>query len=45
MDDKVKVAAVQMDPKIMANSQNLETVLLRARVAAGNGARLVVFPE
>lgn len=45
MDDRVKVAAVQMDPKIMANSENLETVLLRARVAAGNGARLVVFPE
>jgi predicted amidohydrolase len=45
MDDKVKVAAVQMDPRIMANSQNLETVLLQARVAAGNSAKLVVFPE
>jgi predicted amidohydrolase len=45
MDDEVKVAAVQMDPRIMANSQNLETVLLQARVAAGNSAKLVVFPE
>lgn len=40
-----KVAAVQIDPKLMQNSENLETILTRTREAAGNGARLIVFPE
>ena len=45
MHDKVKIAAVQMDPRIMANRENLDKVLLETRVAAGNGADLIVFPE
>jgi len=45
MSDKVKIAAVQMDPKIMRNSENLERILLEARAAAKKGADLIVFPE
>ena len=41
----VKIAAVQMAPKIMANSDNLDKVLLLAREAASNNADLIVFPE
>ena len=45
MSDKVKIAAVQMNPKIMANSENLDKILLETRHAANNGANLIVFPE
>ncbi len=45
MRDKVKIAAIQMDPKIMANRANLDKILLKARTAAGYGANLIVFPE
>jgi len=45
MRDKVKIAAVQMDPKIMGNPENLDKVLLEIRTAANNGAGLIVFPE
>lgn len=45
MRDKVKIAAVQMDPKIMRNSENLERIVLETRAAAKNGADLIVFPE
>lgn len=45
MKDKIKIAAVQMDPKITANKQNLDKILLEIRKAAANGADLVVFPE
>ena len=45
MNDKVKIAAVQMDPRLMKNEENLERILLRARTAAGEGADLIVFPE
>jgi len=45
MSDKVKIAAVQMDPKIMRNSENLERILLETRAAAKKGANLIVFPE
>jgi len=41
----VKIAAVQINPKIKKNKQNLEKILLEARKAAENGADLVVFPE
>lgn len=34
-----------MDPKIMANRENLDKILRETRTAAGNGADLVVFPE
>ena len=45
MKDKVKTAAVQMDPKLKKKEENLEKILLRAREAAGEGAELIVFPE
>lgn len=45
MKDKIKIAGVQMDPKITANKQNLDKILLEIRKAAANGADLVVFPE
>jgi predicted amidohydrolase len=45
MRDKVKIAAVQMDPKIMRNSENLERIVLETRAAAKNSADLIVFPE
>jgi len=45
MRDKVKIAAVQMDPKIGGNPENLDKVLLEIRTAANNGADLIVFPE
>lgn len=45
MNDKVKIAAVQMDPKITKNSENLDKILLQTTTAASNGAELIVFPE
>ena len=45
MRDKVKIAAVQMNPRITKNKENLDKVLLETRVAAQNGAELIVFPE
>ena len=45
MRDKVKVAGVQMDSKIMNNRANLDKILLEAKKAANNGAGLIVFPE
>jgi predicted amidohydrolase len=45
MRDTVKIAAVQMDPKIKANKVNIKKILTKARSAASNGADLVVFPE
>ena len=45
MQDKVKIAGVQMDPKIGAVKENLAKIMERTRTAAANGANLVVFPE
>jgi len=45
MSDKVKIAAVQMDPKITENRENLNRITQEARTAAASGADLVVFPE
>ncbi len=45
MSQKVKVAAVQMEPVISANCQNQEKILFYLKQAAGRGARLIVFPE
>ncbi len=45
MGDKVKIAAIQMEPKIMQNRLNLDNMLLNARNAAHAGADLIVFPE
>ena len=45
MSDNVKIAAVQIDPKITKNEENLEKIILRTQTAAEAGANLVVFPE
>ncbi len=45
MGDKIKIAAVQMNPEIMQKRQNLDHVLLSMKATAGNGADLIVFPE
>ncbi len=45
MDDIVKVATVQTDPKIAKNEENLNKILSYMRTAAKEGARLIVFPE
>ena len=45
MSDKVKIAAVQMEPKLMKIGENLESILSAVRKAADNQADLIVFPE
>jgi predicted amidohydrolase len=45
MDDVVKVAAAQMNPRLMKKEANLEKILLMTKAAAAGGAKLVVFPE
>jgi predicted amidohydrolase len=45
MSDKVRIAAVQMNPAIMQNKRNLDKILSEVRTAAGNGADLIIFPE
>ena len=45
MTDKIKIAAVQTDPKLMQVEENLDIMVKSAREAAGSGANLVVFPE
>lgn len=42
---QVKVAAVQMEPKLGEITKNRETIAARLREAVRQGARLVVFPE
>ena len=41
----IRVAAVQMEPRIGEVMENLATILTRFREATTAGARLVVFPE
>lgn len=45
MNNIVKVAAVQMNPKIMKKEVNLEKIIRRINEAAAENARLIVFPE
>ncbi|RLC60179.1 MAG: carbon-nitrogen hydrolase family protein [Chloroflexi bacterium] len=45
MSDRIKVAVVQMDPKLMQVKQNLESIAGAVRKAADNQANLIVFPE
>jgi predicted amidohydrolase len=40
-----KIAAVQMNPKLMQKEKNLGKILLKIREAAANGAQLIIFPE
>ena len=41
----LRVAAVQMEPRIGEVDANLNAILARLREAAAGGARLIVFPE
>ena len=45
MKDKIKIAAVQMDPKLKIKDENLEKIALKAKEAAGKNAEFIVFPE
>ena len=45
MDDTVKIAGMQMAPAILRKEENVTRCLQLIRTAAGEGARLVVFPE
>jgi 5-aminopentanamidase len=43
--ESIRIAAVQMDPKIGEIPDNLDVIVSRLKEAAEDGARLVVFPE
>ncbi len=45
MANNIKIAAIQMDPTIMEIESNVEKILEYSRIAAGNKADLIVFPE
>jgi len=45
MPDKVKIAAVQTNPKITKTKENLDKILFETEAAAKNGADLIVFTE
>jgi predicted amidohydrolase len=45
MQDRIKIAGVQMDPKISQKKDNMEKILAQTRIAAGKGSNLIVFPE
>ena len=45
MPEIVKTAAVQTDPKLMQNRQNMESMVRAVKSAADNKANLIVFPE
>jgi len=45
MSNKIKIAAVQMESKLMKTRENLENILSAVRKAVDNQANLIVFPE
>src|SRR5437899_4805263 len=45
MNGKLKIAGVQMNPRLMDKAGNLGAILQHLETAARAGARLVVFPE
>ena len=45
MNDKVKIAGIQIDPEIMNIEKNLRKILDQSKIAVENKADLVVFPE
>ena len=45
MDKKVKIAGLQMEPKILDKERNLARCLELIELAAEEGARLIVLPE
>jgi len=45
MSNRIKIAVVQMEPKLMKSRENVESILSAAKEAAENHADLIVFPE
>ena len=45
MSDIIKIAAVQMDPRLMQVKENLASMVSAAKKASQNQAKLIVFPE
>ena len=45
MAPKIKIAGVQMEPKIMAKEENLARCIELIRITAKEDAKLIVFPE
>ena len=45
MTGRLKIAGVQMNPKFMDNSGNLQVILRHLEKEAAEGAHLIVFPE
>jgi len=45
MNEKLKIAAVQMEPKILEKDRNLTRCMELIQVTAREGAQLIVFPE
>ena len=45
MTSLLKIAGVQINPKLMDKSANLALILRHLEDAAASGAHLVVFPE
>ena len=45
MSDIIKIASVQMDPRLMQVEENLASMMSAARKASQNQAKLIVFPE
>ncbi len=45
MGDRIRIAAVQMDSRLMAKRVNLDRILVEARRAAARKAQLIAFPE
>jgi len=45
MLNRIKMAAVQMEPKLMKVEENLESIVSATRKAAYSRANLIVFPE
>ena len=45
MEEAVKVAGVQMEPKILEKERNLQKCLEMMELTAEEGAQLIVFPE
>ena len=45
VSDRIKIAAVQIEPKLMKIRENLGSILSATKEAADNQANLIVFPE
>jgi predicted amidohydrolase len=45
MPERIKIAAAQMNPRLMKPAENLESIISAVKEAADNQANLIVFPE